>query len=95
MASNKEISKKYQLLDEIEEVYVFPAMGDEGLGLGAALYEPKFAHDIQSARTARETYERALQRREEVLASMKHTGAYGEMNFTDLLAKKLMVMGYF
>ncbi|MFZ9298096.1 MAG: hypothetical protein ACO24Y_07160 [Hylemonella sp.] len=32
---------------------------------------------------------------EEVLASMKHTGAYGEMNFTDLLAKKLMVMGYF
>jgi len=32
---------------------------------------------------------------EEVLASMKKTGAYGEMNFTDLLARKLMVMGYF
>lgn len=32
---------------------------------------------------------------EEVLASMKKTGAYGEMNFTDLMAKKLMVMGYF
>lgn len=39
--------------------------------LGAALYEPKFAHDIQSARTGRETYELALARREEVLASMQ------------------------
>ncbi|MCE4554132.1 DUF885 domain-containing protein [Pelomonas cellulosilytica] len=39
--------------------------------LGAALYEPRFAHDIQSARTARETYELALARREEVLASMQ------------------------
>ncbi|MBI3348383.1 MAG: DUF885 domain-containing protein [Burkholderiales bacterium] len=39
--------------------------------LGAELYEPKFAHDIQSARSARETYELALQRREEVLASMQ------------------------
>ncbi|WP_457418975.1 DUF885 domain-containing protein [Roseateles sp. P5_E7] len=38
--------------------------------IGAALYEPKFQHDIQSARSARETYELALQRREEVLASM-------------------------
>jgi uncharacterized protein (DUF885 family) len=39
--------------------------------LGAALYEPKFQHDIQSARTARETYELALKRREEVLDSMQ------------------------
>lgn len=38
--------------------------------LGAALYETKFAHDIQSARSARQTYELALARREEVLASM-------------------------
>lgn len=38
--------------------------------LGAALYETKFAHDIQSARSARETYELALARRDEVLASM-------------------------
>ncbi len=38
--------------------------------LGAALYEPKFRHDIQSARTARETYDAALARRELVLASM-------------------------
>lgn len=43
--------------------------------LGAALYEPKFGHDIQSARTARETYELALQRREEVLASMQAQAA--------------------
>lgn len=42
--------------------------------LGAELYEPKFAHDVQSARTGRETYELAQQRREEVLASM-HTQA--------------------
>ena len=42
-----------------------------GFRLGAALYEPKFQHDIQSARTARETYELAQQRREEVLASMQ------------------------
>ena len=39
--------------------------------LGAALYEPKFAHDIQSAATGRETYELALKRREEVLDSMQ------------------------
>jgi uncharacterized protein (DUF885 family) len=45
-----------------------------GFRLGAELYEPKFAHDIQSARTARETYELAQARREEVLASM-HTQA--------------------
>ena len=38
--------------------------------LGAALYETKFQHDIQSARTARQTYDLALARREEVLASM-------------------------
>jgi uncharacterized protein (DUF885 family) len=39
--------------------------------LGAALYETKFKHDIQSARSARETYELALARREQVLASMQ------------------------
>lgn len=43
--------------------------------LGAALYEPKFQHDIQSARTAKETYELAQQRREEVLASMQEQAA--------------------
>ncbi|MCY4755447.1 DUF885 domain-containing protein [Pelomonas aquatica] len=43
--------------------------------LGAELYEPKFAHDIQSARTARQTYELAQQRREEVLASMQAQAA--------------------
>jgi uncharacterized protein (DUF885 family) len=43
--------------------------------LGAALYEPKFAHDIQSAATGRETYELALKRREEVLASMQTQAA--------------------
>ncbi len=43
--------------------------------LGAELYEPKFRHDIQSARTARETYELALARREEVLASMQAQAA--------------------
>ena len=42
-----------------------------GYRLGAALYEPKFQHDIQSARSARETSELAQQRREEVLASMQ------------------------
>jgi uncharacterized protein (DUF885 family) len=42
--------------------------------LGGEFYEAKFAHDIQSARTARETYEQAQARREEVLASM-HTQA--------------------
>lgn len=39
--------------------------------LGAALYEAKFQHDIQSARSARVTYELALARRETVLASMQ------------------------
>lgn len=38
--------------------------------IGAELYEAKFGHDIQSARSAKQTYELALQRREEVLASM-------------------------
>ena len=46
-----------------------------GFRLGAALYEPKFQHDIQSARTAKETYELAQQRREEVLASMQEQAA--------------------
>jgi len=45
-----------------------------GFRLGAELYETKFTHDIQSARTAKETYELAQARREEVLASM-HTQA--------------------
>jgi uncharacterized protein (DUF885 family) len=39
--------------------------------LGGALYETKFTHDIQSARSARETFDAALARREEVLASMQ------------------------
>jgi len=43
--------------------------------LGGELYEPKFAHDIQSARTAKQTYELAQQRREEVLASMQAQAA--------------------
>ncbi|MGM9481421.1 DUF885 domain-containing protein [Roseateles sp. NT4] len=43
--------------------------------LGAELYEPKFGHDIQSARTAKETYELAQARREEVLASMQTQAA--------------------
>lgn len=43
--------------------------------LGPALYEPKFAHDIQSAASARQTYELALARREEVLASMQTQAA--------------------
>ncbi|CAM4039448.1 DUF885 domain-containing protein [Roseateles saccharophilus] len=43
--------------------------------IGAALYEAKFAHDIQSARTAKATYEIALQRREEVLAGMQAQAA--------------------
>ncbi|MFT7776711.1 DUF885 domain-containing protein [Roseateles sp.] len=46
-----------------------------GFRLGAELYEPKFAHDIQSARTGRETFELALRRREEVLASMQDQAA--------------------
>jgi uncharacterized protein (DUF885 family) len=40
-----------------------------------ALYEAKFAHDIQSAATGRQTYELALARREEVLASMQAQAA--------------------
>ncbi|PTT79218.1 DUF885 domain-containing protein [Pelomonas sp. HMWF004] len=43
--------------------------------LGAALYEPKFVHDIQSAFTARQVYELAQARREEVLASMQTQAA--------------------
>ncbi|HEY1129816.1 MAG TPA: DUF885 domain-containing protein [Roseateles sp.] len=46
-----------------------------GFRLGPELYEPKFGHDIQSARTGRETYELALLRREEVLASMQTQAA--------------------
>jgi len=46
-----------------------------GFRLGAELYEPKFQHDIQSARSGRETYELAQARREEVLASMQDQAA--------------------
>lgn len=43
--------------------------------IGAELYEAKFGHDIQSARSAKQTYELALQRRDEVLASMQAQAA--------------------
>ncbi len=43
--------------------------------LGAPLYETKFRHDIQSAFTARQVYDLALQRREEVLISMQTQAA--------------------
>lgn len=43
--------------------------------LGGALYETKFAHDVQSAMSARQVYELALQRREEVLAGMQAQAA--------------------
>lgn len=36
--ANVRLNQAIAGLDEIEEVYVFPAMGDEGLGLGAALH---------------------------------------------------------
>jgi carbamoyltransferase len=35
---NVRLNQAIAALEEIDEVYVFPAMGDEGLGLGAALY---------------------------------------------------------
>jgi Bacterial protein of unknown function (DUF885) len=37
---------------------------------GEALYEAKFVHDIQASRSAKQTYELALVRREELLAQM-------------------------
>jgi hypothetical protein len=43
--------------------------------LGDELYEPKFAHDIQSARTAKQTFEFAEARRQEVLANMQTQAA--------------------
>lgn len=43
--------------------------------IGGELYEAKFAHDIQSARSAKATYELAQARREEVLASMQAQAA--------------------
>src|SRR5262249_40572615 len=36
--ANVRLNQKIADLPECEEVYVFPAMGDEGLGLGAALH---------------------------------------------------------
>lgn len=36
--ANVKLNQRIAKMDEIEEVYIFPAMGDEGLGLGAALY---------------------------------------------------------
>ncbi len=38
--------------------------------IGAALYEPKFKLDIQSGRSAEQTYEKALAAREQLLAQM-------------------------
>lgn len=35
---NVKLNQKIAELDRIDEVYIYPAMGDEGLGLGAALY---------------------------------------------------------
>ncbi len=36
--ANVRLNQAVAALDEVDEVYVYPAMGDEGLGLGAALY---------------------------------------------------------
>ncbi len=38
--------------------------------IGEAVYEAKFGHDIQSSRSARQTYELAMARREELLLQM-------------------------
>jgi carbamoyltransferase len=36
--ANVRLNQAIAALDEVDAVYIFPAMGDEGLGLGAALY---------------------------------------------------------
>ncbi|MGH7773362.1 MAG: carbamoyltransferase C-terminal domain-containing protein [Candidatus Binatia bacterium] len=36
--ANVKLNQKIAEMEEIEEIYIYPAMGDEGLGLGAALY---------------------------------------------------------
>jgi Bacterial protein of unknown function (DUF885) len=41
--------------------------------IGEALYETKFGHDIQALRSARQTYDLALTRRDEVLDQMDHS----------------------
>ncbi len=36
--ANVKLNQKIAAMEEIEEIYIYPAMGDEGLALGAALY---------------------------------------------------------
>jgi uncharacterized protein (DUF885 family) len=45
--------------------------GRRSFRLGKALYEQKFAYDIQSGSTAEQTYQKALAAREELLANME------------------------
>ena len=47
---NVRLNQAIASLDEIDEIYIFPAMGDEGLGLGAALYAAAGRHDLRPFR---------------------------------------------
>lgn len=50
--ANVKLNQRIAALDEVDEVYVFPAMGDEGLALGAALYAAACRHGLAPARLA-------------------------------------------
>ncbi|HET8564445.1 MAG TPA: carbamoyltransferase C-terminal domain-containing protein [Candidatus Binatia bacterium] len=45
--ANVKLNQRIAELEEIDEVYIYPAMGDEGLGLGAALYVAGKQHSLQ------------------------------------------------
>jgi carbamoyltransferase len=50
--ANVRLNQKVAELEGVEEVYVYPAMGDEGLGLGAALYAAGKHHGLRPFRLA-------------------------------------------
>ncbi len=48
--ANVKLNQRIAELDGVEEVYIYPAMGDEGLGLGAALFAAGLKHGLKPFR---------------------------------------------
>ena len=78
--------------EEVEEVYVYPAMGDEGLGLGAALYAAGARGRLLPVQLT-DLYLGPGYSESEIEAALRETGfpytRHGEAELADLAAARL------
>lgn len=99
--ANVKLNQRIAELDGVEEIYVYPAMGDEGLGLGAALYAAGKQNGLKPFRV-NEVYfgpeydegeiESALQR--EQVSYTKHTDAELAERVADFLTEGKVIAIY-